>query len=514
MNRRTALLGLALAVASAATPAAVPSYSEFELQARSNIVDGFNLPANSSFNSKTPALNDDGTLAFTLIYVGGGNAGLFVGSDGVGSVVYVAPADRGLEDPSLNASGAAAFDQFDLFSDGIYVYDPTSGQTDVAIPPVTFSFATQAVLTDDDAIGYRASSLAGPQSWRLFNGISESILVAESATVAYLFVPSTNDLRHVAGKVRLDSTAGSAPDQIRVYDGPSSFSVLAEDDDADPGSPYTGFDNGVHLAGDDRVAFNAGLAGGDRGVFLTDGTTTVTIATEADPEVSDISFFGPVANAAGLVAFRGTDAAGLDAIFVGDGSTLRRVVGEHDLVPTDLGIARIDQHDGSVVFGGGVSINARGDIAFGAALTPENDNMVEWGSGMFIAYADAGPAPPPVPDGDTVPGTPMTAGLHENGTDVVVSWDAETCPASDYNLFHGKLARVSLMLINGAECSLGTDGEATFTPPTGNIFFLVASEGADGVESGHGTDGDGAPRPSDGIGLCGITSQSLEGTCP
>jgi hypothetical protein len=511
MARRTIALMVALVVVSTIAVAEVPTYSTFELQARSNITDGFNLPANSSFNSKSPALGDDGTIAFTLVSIGGGNAGLFIGSGGIGAIVYTAPTDRTLEDPSLNANGEAAFDQADIFSDGIYVYDPVSGNTDEVIPAVTFATATRADITDDGGIGYRAGQFAGAQSWRLWDA-TETTIVSEGGGIAFLFVPSTNDLRHMAGKVRLGTTSGSSPDEIRLYDEPGSFVVLVEDDDSDPTSPYVGFDNGVDLAPDDLVAFIADLVGGDRGVFLTDGTTTITIATEASPDVSDISFFRPVVNGNGLVAFRGTDAAGLDAIFVGDGTTLRRVVGEHDLVPTDLGTARIDQNDNSVVFGGNVGINARGDIAFNAALTPEDNNQIEWGSGMFIAYVDAAGSPPPVPDGSV--GTPMTAARHANGIDVNVSWDVVTCPASDYNLFFGDLAFVSSVTIDGAVCGLGTSGEATFTPPAGDVFFVVASESTDGVESGHGTDHAGAPRPSDGIGLCGITAQSLDGTCP
>ena len=105
------------------------TYSVVELQARSNIVDGYNLPANSSFSSKSPALNDSGTIAFTLNVVGGGNAGLWTGAGGAGSVVYDAPANRGLEDPSIDDGGSCAFDQSDIFSDGIYVYDAGSGMT-------------------------------------------------------------------------------------------------------------------------------------------------------------------------------------------------------------------------------------------------------------------------------------------------------------------------------------------------------------------------------------------------
>src|SRR5690606_17482051 len=123
--------------------------------------------------------------------------------------------------------------------------------------------------------------------------------------------------------------------------------------------------------------------------------TTRTIATSADPEVSSIDFFAPAVNDEGLVAFRAFDEAGLRAIFVGDGTTLRRVVTEHDLVPTDRGEGRIDQHDSSPVFGGSVDINARGDVVFAAALTPTGNNQIEWGSGIFVAYAEQDPASAP-----------------------------------------------------------------------------------------------------------------------
>ena len=75
------------------------------------------------------------------------------------------------------------------------------------------------------------------------------------------------------------------------------------------------------------------------------------------------------------------------AIFVGDGVTLRRVVGKGDLIPSDLGQAQIGQHDSSPVFGGGVAINASGDIAFTAALHPPANPGDEWGTGVYVAHA-------------------------------------------------------------------------------------------------------------------------------
>jgi hypothetical protein len=86
--------------------------------------------------------------------------------------------------------------------------------------------------------------------------------------------------------------------------------------------------------------------------------------------------------------------------------------------------------------------------------------------------------------------------------------------ADDTNLFFGDLAAVSTGTITSAACGLGTSGTATVLPPSGNVYFLLAGENAVGVESGHGTDSEGNPRPTTGVGFCGITAQSLAGTCP
>ena len=75
------------------------------------------------------------------------------------------------------------------------------------------------------------------------------------------------------------------------------------------------------------------------------------------------------------------------AIFIGDGVDLKKVVSQGDLLPSDLGMAQIGQNDASPVFGGGIAINDNGDIAFIAALHPPGNNQVEWGSGVYVAYA-------------------------------------------------------------------------------------------------------------------------------
>lgn len=387
-HRRSVLAALSLVPATLAL-AGVPAYRTFEIQARSNIVDGYNLPPNSSFNSGTPAINDDARVAFRLIYVGAGASGLFLGGGGVGSVVYLAPADRFIEDPSINAEGDAGFEQFDVLSDGVFVHDASSGLTSLAVPTGgahPFTAATRAQLGDDGSIGMRGTN-SGNFILHVAPGGGQSLVVSEGGGLSFLFTPAYGDDGRFAAKARFGGTANDRPDEIRLWNVDGTHTVLVRDRDADPLSPYSGFDNSVDRAGG-RVAFIASLVAGGRGVFLTDGTTTTTIATTADPALSEISFFPPACNAAGLVAFRGKTGDGRHAVFVGDGTSFAPVVAEHDLLPCDLGTARIDQHDGSITFGGGVDLNARGDLVFNCTLTPENDSQVEWGSGIYVAYAE------------------------------------------------------------------------------------------------------------------------------
>jgi hypothetical protein len=405
--RWSVVAGAALCAVSNAR-ADVPTYSSFELQARTDFLTAFNLPPGSSFNSGTPTINDDAVVAFRLIVVGTtGNAGLWVGSGGVGSVVYDAPTGPLLSDPSINAAGKVAFEQADFgLSDGVYVYDPVSETTQLTIAPGGIfgidSFGGP-IINGSDVIGFRADQGA-TNAYFFDDGVTQTPVAFEGGGgVGFLFVPQFNDASQFAAKVRLGGTANSLPDQIRRYEPNGTFTILAEDDDSNPASPFTGFSNGVGFAEDGRVAFTAQFSGGE-GVYVSDGATITEIASTNDAEVSAIDFFRPVLNGSGVVAFRAFDASGLRVIYAGDGATLRRVVGEHDLVPTDLGTGRIDQHDSSPVFGGSVGINESGDVVFAATLTPPGNNQIEWGTGVFVAYADA-----------------VVAAPHESGNDLAIA---------------------------------------------------------------------------------------------
>lgn len=392
MMRSEILVLVAVLTAVCATSYGSPNDAgSLQLQVRSNIVDGYNLPANSSFNSRSPSLNDLGEVAISLGIVGGSvdTVGLWLGADGIGSVVWSDATGPIISDCSVNDDGLVVFPLTFASPDGLYFYDDANGGSGLLTngPPGSSAW-TGAEVNASGQAGFRAN-LAGSYAWVSYDGelfppyhaLDDGIL--PSSPYWYLYTPSFNDQRLIAGKTSL--AADHSHDQIILCDTGAACSVLAEDVDADPGSPYESFSNSVSLTNDNRVAFNAALVGGGDGVFLTDGATTTTIATTDMAEISAIDAFPPSANDRGQVVFRAFDAAGLMAIFVGDGNGLTRVVTEHDVVPTDLGDGRIDQHDGSVVFGGAPDINNAGDVAFVAALTPADDNQIEWGSGLFIA---------------------------------------------------------------------------------------------------------------------------------
>lgn len=392
MARSTPLCCLALGLAVVVSAEVPDERGTLELQARTNIVDGYNLPPNSSYNSKTPSLADSGQVAVSLSIVGGdvNTVGVWLGASGSGSVAWTDAAGPLISDCSVNDTGLVIFQLTFASPDGLYFYDDSDGSSGLLTTrPIGSEYWSGAEVNTSNQVGFRAS-FSGDHAWVSYDGEANPPFHAFEQALEptspywYLYTPSFNDPRVIAGKASL--AANHAADQIISCTSAGACTVLVEDRDANAASSFTSFGNSVSLTNNGWVAFTAGLDGEEEGVFLTDGATTTTIATTAMSEISAIDFFAPAANNNGQVVFRAFDGAGLRSIFVGDGTQLVRVITEHDLVPTDLGEGRVDQHDDSPVFGGSPDINAAGDVAFIATLTPADNNQIEWGSGLFIAY--------------------------------------------------------------------------------------------------------------------------------
>lgn len=389
-----------LLAACACARAELPNYAMFELQARTNLLvndNGFNLPPGASFNSVTVDLNDAGSVVFRVQVIPGFDGmSVWFGAGGSGALVCNSDNDSEaiISDPKLNQVGAVVFSQFFAAAhNGIWACDPGTQSAAIltAAPLGATSWGTPEI-NDAAQIGYRAGFGSG-QAWVSFEAGAVAIHATENAIDVgspydFLFTPSFNNQRRIAGVVRA-MAAGPVPQhrEVRRFDSNGTSILVAIDRTGDALSPYLGFDNSVALNDSGVIAFTASLDGGVRSIQRSDGNDTVEIARVGVNGLTEIEFFAPAINNSGLVAFRGRDSNG-QAIFVGDGTQLRRVIGNGDAIASDLGPARVGQHDSSPVFGGGVAINNDGDLAFTAGLHPDGNNQIEWGSGVYIAYAE------------------------------------------------------------------------------------------------------------------------------
>ncbi len=425
MQRTLLAASLTALLCAAGAHADVPDYDLFELQARSNLIvndNGFNVPPGTSFNNISAVINDQQQVSFSAGVVPIDNdlsrsgGGVWLGGHGEGGFVVVHEPPAGdpndppmvlvSDRPSLNTHGEIAY--YTSIDGGPYTlrrYDPLSGQsTPVSVLPLTPSSYGNVGLTDNGEIGFKARLGAG-YGFGMHRSSGNSLYAVDSnvdaATgYAYLYSPATNNQARMAGKV---SSSDYNHNEIRVFDGTGSTLVVA-DKATDPASPFSKFDNG--LAYNDQGAIAVALTLADGNVralyrFTPNGSggyeSTEIARVEAAGAIRAIDSFAPAITDNGVVVFRGRDANG-QAIFAGDGTTLHRVIGKGDVVATDQGPGQIGQHiddpNSWPIFSGAPTVNAQGDIAFVAALHPQGDNQIEWGSGVFVAYAGN----PPIDD--------------------------------------------------------------------------------------------------------------------
>ena len=410
MRRMTsAALGLGLAFASSSV--IFPSSAEAglfpyttQLQARASVGSGastFNLPAGSAFSSATPDINNNRRVTFKALLNGAtGNeaiwyGGVSAGSLGTGGIVYDGAGGAALSDPTINNANQVVFPQTLSSANGIYRYN---GNTNTAglhtNGPLGASSWASPRMNDAGQVGTRVTFGSG-QGYVSYdvnpaNTAVHATDVAANSTSPYSFLSTGNfdNSRRIAGRVNVGATFNNAnPDEVRIFNADQTSTLIARDRDGDATSPFFQFDNTQPGMNDNGwVAFisRTGTAASTRSVFLSNGTQTITIATPGNG-LTSIDNFSPSVNNSNQVVFRATDLNGNISVFVGDGTTLQRVVGIGDPIQTDIGTFNINS------LGGNPTINDLGDIAFGGGLGA---------GGNFIAVAV-------VPE----PGTVALAGL-------------------------------------------------------------------------------------------------------
>jgi hypothetical protein len=374
----------------------------FELRARSS-EDPFDpsgtfaLPRGAWIKDITPSLNDRGDVAIDYLAFDGQH---HVWKNGVN--LYDVPDPKAvLGGTSINLAGDVAFDVMGgATGNGIWLHRASTGTTGFfSAEPLGSDSWVNVRLTENGRVGCRAGAadqrFLGYPEEKGFTRIAIEASSNPNSPYKYLFTPSFDDHDHTVAKVWLVSGGN----EIRLFTSPPQPSpdgegvtrgapvrTLAQDQAANPNSPYTTLDNGPALNNAGQVAFIA-KAGARRGVFRTDGTTTVTIAVEGEDGVASIGWFNPVLNDAGIVAFKGESADGKNTIWAGDGARLRKVVTVGDVLPTDSGDASPSPETGfdpnnRIAFGGGIRINARGQIVFSASLGRGEKRL---GTGIYVA---------------------------------------------------------------------------------------------------------------------------------
>jgi hypothetical protein len=100
-----------------------------------------------------------------------------------------------------------------------------------------------------------------------------------------------------------------------------------------------------------------------------------------------------------------------------------------------------------------------------------------------------------------------------SGSDVVVTWDATTCPAVAVNIYYGDLA--SFTTFAGAGCGLPPSGSATLAIPD-HSWFLVAATNGGSTDGSYGKRTGGVERSIDGASsVCpAIVQHVVKPSCP
>ncbi len=380
----------ALAATTAFASAQTPTYSTHQIMASTGDIL-FNLPAGASISSVTPSINASGKVAFkflapnsTNIWFGGLATGQTIQTVDTSVDFYL------LSDPDCNDDERVVWAQDGPGAPAVWSAVADGSAAMYATGPLGTAIYGSPSVNAVGQVGYRASFSTG-RAWVTNDpaGDGVRVLAAEQSiqpgsNISYLYTPTMNDLREVAGKM---SRSVFAQEEIWIL-GRDPQLLIAQSNELDSDSPFDKFDNAVGFNNAGQVAFITTLVGGVRAIYLSSDYGQYTeIAREGVSDVSDIEFFHPVVNDDGLVAFRAFDGAGRRAVFVGDGASLTKAAVEGAAIrgPNDeqLFIGRFI--DTSPAFGGSPDINAHGDVVFNAQL---HDTVDLRGAAIIVAFAD------------------------------------------------------------------------------------------------------------------------------
>ncbi|MFK7959377.1 MAG: hypothetical protein AB8G96_02540 [Phycisphaerales bacterium] len=340
---RTPVLTLASALAAGLThPALADLPLEWDLRvaARSSETTGFNLPAGATLQAAD--LADDGAIAMIFATADPPARGLWIGNGDGGAVVWSAADLGSASAPAINQS-AVVF---------------TVGSRDAAsLLRVDRADGSLSVLLNAQAADIVPASLAAANPSLAATGLTGVRVERLDGTIAWLAIENEQSLElAVAGPelVNLDTSVGSAAlggvggrvelanggQQIRRYDLPDFFILLAEDVGARTGSPLQSIDSRVDFDATGRAAFVSTRVDGIQSVRLSNGTLDFDVADVNRTNIQSLDAGDTVrpgvAPTTRRVVFSGTDETGVQTAFLADGTDVVVIAHVGDPVAADV----------------------------------------------------------------------------------------------------------------------------------------------------------------------------------
>jgi hypothetical protein len=371
-----------------------------EILARTNVTESYNLPKSTYLSNVSPVINNRGEVTFKVIATGDEAVqALWVKAhqDENGKILYLAPSDRVITDPSINDEGKIAFSLFDeTHSDGLFILDSQN----LTVANVLDSklnelvFYTYPTINNKNEIYFRGTDRNNIRKIFNFNGELQTLLeegvVNSNLQSSYLFKPAINQQGDFVLKLRLGNKGAwdeSNPDVIAFYNNNekvNSLKTLVFDRDFDKQSKFISFFNNVSLSNNNLIAFTALMDDGRKAIFIQDINDEIKrIALENEDSVLNIESFSIKINSLGHLLFRGKNKANKRCLFFYDGTIVKQIVAEGDEINSDLGLARILDNQYFPGFLGEVDLNDHDQIVFGAMIQSAKDNH-EFGQAIYL----------------------------------------------------------------------------------------------------------------------------------
>jgi hypothetical protein len=363
---------LSVSVLVSAASAALPTYIDYELQARASFSTPFNVPAGASFSSTTPTLNNSRHVAFAFSEPVNFDKQIWSGEKGIGAPITTAY--ERASDPHINDAGDITWSAGAFFGtspdDGVWraVNDVP---TKLTTGPASADDWGEPYIGNDGTIGYRPE-VFGDKRYTIYDpaGNTFNTVAQEGASFGFLAQPAYNNNGQFGAHV-WDATQGDAS-QLRRFDSDGSSKIMLQED-----AEYNNFFNGVDINDGGQLAAQLFRSDGGTDLALVDDSGVTVLASDNSATWDSFAFFDPKINNSGIVAFRGTQTGQPEAIYITDGTELAKVIGVGDQVMTDQGLAQITS------LANGWDINDDADVVFNASVSLIGGGSI--GRGIFVA---------------------------------------------------------------------------------------------------------------------------------